>query len=543
MMKRLFEELISDDDNTVISLKSTDDDVDCKDDECVECFELYNETSSTADWIQCISDGKVLRSSCFVVPSSNVSLGGISSELIKMWGIVLQIKNKGIKFIGTPPHRVDGLGGSVVWMKRPCKIAAGQRGDHKNQISGVEKLLLHEGIFYGKIWQQNYNHVTFRRITFPTSVAEEVWDDLAFTFSGFALMFVFDESRLQLSCIPDMQWVGVRLTISVSAFNLLRNELQFLCGLTPTASEARFEDSFKNSKTKNFLFKRGKYLRIFNERKRLVQQRISVGIDDRLDVRCSRTGIEKQRFNCFCGASRNLMSKSSKCEGNLKSKEDWNMSEHANALLTSHKVDIVFMEIQTDANTRPIRRFDNEINAFLNLSKQATRFSQCNLQGGLNKEELCAGSNSIHLREMFKFHSIVMHKVLYFHLILHKCSGIGRSPSFSIRSKKKKTSGRREGFSFAWFDEQRKGKLKDEERKQKREKTSSFKKVMNLKRCLKMFIFDMEQITTQQRIEEKKHYYKNNNSPTSCVRDSSVIIGRTAAPTVWKIIRKLKAEK
>lgn len=81
--KRLFEETSSEDEAAVISLHSTDDEIDVEEDECVECLELYSETASKSDWIKCVRCSRWLDESCTLYENLCCLCGRFQNRLEK----------------------------------------------------------------------------------------------------------------------------------------------------------------------------------------------------------------------------------------------------------------------------------------------------------------------------------------------------------------------------------------------------------------------------------------------------------------------------
>lgn len=59
-------------------------------DECTECLEMYRETTSTSDWIQCVTCGRWLHESCTIYSNKCIDCGrrqvrAANKKTLKLW--------------------------------------------------------------------------------------------------------------------------------------------------------------------------------------------------------------------------------------------------------------------------------------------------------------------------------------------------------------------------------------------------------------------------------------------------------------------------
>lgn len=80
--RRLFEDSVSEEDDDDISLHgSSSDELNFEENECVECLELYQETTSTSDWIQYVGCSRWLHESCTLYENMCCLCGRLKNKL------------------------------------------------------------------------------------------------------------------------------------------------------------------------------------------------------------------------------------------------------------------------------------------------------------------------------------------------------------------------------------------------------------------------------------------------------------------------------
>ena len=62
---------------------SSSDELNFEENECVECLELYQETTSTSDWIQCVGCFRWLHESCTLYENMCCLCGRLKNKLEK----------------------------------------------------------------------------------------------------------------------------------------------------------------------------------------------------------------------------------------------------------------------------------------------------------------------------------------------------------------------------------------------------------------------------------------------------------------------------